>query len=49
MILPFGIKLHYLHQNEVEERLAFRAEDVMYSSACYYAGESKILDILVIE
>jgi hypothetical protein len=42
-------KLNYIHQNTVEEDLVFRAEDYRYSSACDYAGEDGMLDILVIE
>ena len=42
-------KLNYIHQNPVEEGLVFRAEDYRYSSACDYAGEDGMLDILVIE
>ncbi len=42
-------KLSYIHQNHVEEGLVFRAEDYRYSSACDYAGENGMLDILVIE
>ena len=42
-------KLKYIHQNPVEEGLVFRAEDYRYSSACDYAGENGMLDILVIE
>jgi REP element-mobilizing transposase RayT len=41
-------KLNYLHQNPVEEGLVFRAEDYRYSSACDYAGENGMLDILII-
>jgi REP element-mobilizing transposase RayT len=41
-------KLNYVHQNPVEEGLVFRAEDYRYSSACDYAGENGMLDILVI-
>lgn len=42
-------KLSYIHQNPVEEGLVFRAEDYRYSSACDYAGENGMLDILIIE
>ena len=42
-------KLGYIHQNPVEEGLVFRAEDYRYSSACDYAGERGMLDVLVIE
>jgi REP element-mobilizing transposase RayT len=42
-------KLYYIHQNPVEEGLVFRAEDYRYSSACDYAGENGLLDILVID
>ncbi len=42
-------KLSYIHQNPVEEGLVFKAEDYRYSSACDYAGENGMLDILVIE
>jgi REP element-mobilizing transposase RayT len=41
-------KLHYLHQNPVEEGLVFKAEDYRYSSAYDYAGGNGMLDILVI-
>ncbi len=41
-------KLNYIHQNPVEEGLVFKAEDYRYSSACDYAGENGMLDILVI-
>ena len=41
-------KLNYLHQNPVEEGLVFRAEHYQYSSACDYAGENGMLDVLVI-
>ena len=33
-----------VHNNPVEERLVFRAEDYLYSSAADYAGEKGILD-----
>ncbi len=41
-------KLNYIHQNPVEEGLVFRAEDYVYSSACDYAGEKGLLNIIVI-
>ncbi len=42
-------KINYLHQNPVEEGLVFRAQDYVYSSACDYAGENGLLDIIVID
>ena len=42
-------KLDYLHQNPVEEGSVFRAEDYLYSSACDYAGEKGLLDIILID
>jgi len=38
----------YKFYNPEEEGLVFRAEDYRYSSACDYAGENGMLDILVI-
>lgn len=41
-------KLHYLHQNPVEEDLAFCPDQYVYSSAVDYAGEKGLLDIVII-
>ena len=42
-------KLNYIHQNLVEEGLVFRAADYVYSSACDYAGEKGLLNVIVID
>jgi len=41
-------KLNYIHNNPVEEGLAFIAEHYVYSSATDYAGEKGLLDIVLI-
>ena len=41
-------KLNCIHQNPVEKGLVFKAEDYRYSSACDYAGENGMLDLLAI-
>jgi hypothetical protein len=38
-----------IHNNQVEEGFAFRAEDYIYSSSADYAGEKEILDVIVIK
>ena len=42
-------KIEYLHQNPVVEGLVFKAEDYVYSSAIDYAGETGLLEIIVIK
>lgn len=42
-------KLHYIHQNPVEEGIVFKAEEYMYSSAYDYAGGKGMLDIVLID
>ena len=42
-------KLDYIHQDPVEAGLVFRAEHYMYSSATDYAGEKRMLEIVLIE
>ena len=42
-------KIHYIHQNPVEEGLVFKAEDYVYSSATDYAGVKGMLDVIVIK
>ena len=37
-------KIHYIHNNPVEEGLVFRAEDYVYSSAKDYSGEQGVLN-----
>jgi len=41
-------KIDYVHNNPVKEGLVFRAEDYLYSSAAYYAGEKGILDGVIV-
>lgn len=41
-------KLAYIHNNPVEEGLAFRAEDYLYSSAVDYAGSKGMLDDVIV-
>jgi len=42
-------KLNYIHQNPVEERIVYRPEDYIYSSAIDYAGGKDLLDVIMIE
>ena len=42
-------KIDYIHNNPVEERLVFKPEDYVYSSAIDYAGENGMLDIIVVK
>ena len=41
-------KINYIHNNPVEAGLVFRAEDYIYSSACNYAGEKGLLDVVLV-
>jgi hypothetical protein len=41
-------ELKYLHNNPVEEGLAFKAEQSVYGNAIDYSGEKGLLDIIVI-
>ena len=41
-------KINYIHQNPVEARLVYRAEEYIYSSAKDYAGEKGVLDNIVV-
>ena len=41
-------KIDYIHNNQVEAGLVFRAEDYLFSSAADYAGEKGILDDVVV-
>ncbi|MEP7127910.1 MAG: hypothetical protein ABI729_03540 [Chitinophagales bacterium] len=38
-------RVFYIHQNPVEARIVFRAEDYLYSSAADYAGEKGLIKI----
>ena len=42
-------KIEYLHQNPVVEGLVFKAEDYVYSSAIDYAGETGLLEVIVVK
>ena len=41
-------KINYIHQNPVEVGLVFRAENYLYSSAADYAGETGLLDGVIV-
>lgn len=41
-------KIHYIHQNPVVAGLVFKPEDYVYSSAIDYAGETGLLDGIVV-
>ena len=41
-------KIAYIHNNPLEAGLVFRAEDYMYSSAVDYAGESGLLENVIV-
>ncbi len=41
-------KINYIHQNPVEERLVYKAEQWVYSSAIDYAGEKGMLEGVVV-
>lgn len=42
-------KIEYLHQNPAVEGLVFKAEDYVYSSTIDYAGETGLLEVIVVK